>query len=710
MTGTVHRPMELAVAADAAPGVSTSGTSLSGTITEGDLKTLVREFLEREGSDPSLVDRLFSGMVERVVAIVSRVQGLYEFDVQTLREYFAARHLYETAPYSPTGGERHGTISDRWGALSRNYYWLNVARFYAGCYSEGELSSLVDDLRTLSNDETFRCTSHPQLLTATLLGDWVFSQRPRATRDAVDLLVAPNNLRMLVARAGPGRHPFEALIVRDSVGRERLIAACKELVQPGRPSEQVMEVALSVFRPNSEPAELLNWWIEELHLAEKADVRHWCAIGEYLQCWSVVDRDTVSELLGREEIPSQSVIAGLLRSGRMDVIESAEELFDAAVEAVLAGEWVGRSASGSALQRLAWSIMATVPGIYHLPTPFSGRVSLREFVTRFPFYEGYDEDVTWPRYGSAERSARLVQAFMSAAKRSIGEWNTSTDPWDRVVQQGIVEFGERRVFVELANIAGGIRSTAEMCEDSPDLFDSGRPLVRRARYARLRAGSRNWWSKQLRSASSPDQVWMALLLFASWAGPRTFAALAEAFDKLIITLDPSEWSNLYTALSRVVNINSGRPWIRPLGVRVDALPASLSVRTASLLASRCIPAATDELYERYLAEYEGDDFNVRSLRVEFEVRRAIENEAKWPQLVDLVRENYRLGVPLKRISLRRGRRNITLPDAVAREIVAHPLDFPADLVWVAAECCRRLDASKVLPVGRVATDEGWFVD
>ena len=122
-------------------GVQLSGTSLSGTIAEGELKALVRDFLERDGSDPALVERLFSGMVERVVAIVSRVQGLYEFDVQTLREYFAARHLYETAPYSPAGDERRGTISDRWRALSRNFYWLNVARFYAGCYSEGELAS-----------------------------------------------------------------------------------------------------------------------------------------------------------------------------------------------------------------------------------------------------------------------------------------------------------------------------------------------------------------------------------------------------------------------------------------------------------------------------------------------------------------------------------------------------------------------------------------
>ena len=254
------------VASESTSRVRPSEISLSGTITERDLRALVRKFLEKDGSDPALVEGLFSGMVERVVAIVSRVQGVYEFDVQTLREYFAARHLYETAPYSPTGDEHRGTISDRWRALSRNYYWLNVARFYAGCYSEGELASLIDDLRALSNDEVFRRTSHPQLLTATLLGDWVFSQRPRAIQAAVDLLLEPRSigLRMLVAGTGLGLRQAEDVIVRDPTGRHQLIAACKELIRPDRPIEQVLDVVRRVLRPNSEPEELFDWWIEEL--------------------------------------------------------------------------------------------------------------------------------------------------------------------------------------------------------------------------------------------------------------------------------------------------------------------------------------------------------------------------------------------------------------------------------------------------------------
>jgi len=91
----VHRYLAWTLHTAAENGVS------SGSINEPALKSLLNEYLVREGHSASLVDELFTGMVERVVAIVSRIQGTFEFEVQPLREYFAARHLYETAPYSP---------------------------------------------------------------------------------------------------------------------------------------------------------------------------------------------------------------------------------------------------------------------------------------------------------------------------------------------------------------------------------------------------------------------------------------------------------------------------------------------------------------------------------------------------------------------------------------------------------------------------------
>src|SRR5690606_7455278 len=111
----------------------------AGNVSEAKLKESVRGFLENHDHPVELADNLFTGMVERVVALVSRIQGTFEFEVQPLREYFAARYLYDTAPYAPPGKpKRRGTLPDRFEALAKNFYWLNVTRFYAGCYSSGE--------------------------------------------------------------------------------------------------------------------------------------------------------------------------------------------------------------------------------------------------------------------------------------------------------------------------------------------------------------------------------------------------------------------------------------------------------------------------------------------------------------------------------------------------------------------------------------------
>ena len=688
-------------------GMQRSGTSLSGSIAEQDLIILLREFLERDGSDPALVEKLFSGMVERVVAIVSRVEGTYEFDVQTLREYFAARHLYETAPYSPAGDERPGTISDRWSALSRNFYWLNVARFYAGCYSEGELPSLVDDLSALSNDKAFRSTSHPQLLTATLLGDWVFSQRPRAVEGALDLLLESRGLRMLVAGAGSEPRHVEDVIVRDPVGRRRLVSACKELIRPSLPTEQALEIVRSVLRPNTEPQELLDWWIEELRSADNAQASQWCVIGEFLQFWSIVDFDTVRDLLDREEIPAASVIAGLLHASRMDILESDEELFEAAAEAVLAGERVGWSRGSSLLQQLAGSVEWTSPTSHHPWHPVAGRIPLLEYWSEI---HGHEEDITCPSYPVAQGCARVVQAFMKAAERPVEEWNTSVEPWDQVVQQGIIEFGDRKLFLELANLAAGIRSKDEKCQDSPDLFDVSRPMVRRARYARLRAGLRKWWSRQLQLATNTDEVQIALLLFATWAGARTIEELAEAFDKLIVSLETSEWHSLHSSLRAAVEVNSGRSWIRSLPIRVSALPPSLSARTVALLAERCTLATTDELYERHLTDYKGDDPFVISLCADVQVQRALREETMWSQAIEGLRSSYRLRAPSSRSLFPHLSLGLTLPDKAARQVVEQSLEFPSALVRAAEACCRQYVAANILPVGQVAVDQGWFTD
>ncbi|WP_050629948.1 hypothetical protein [Bradyrhizobium viridifuturi] len=114
-----------------------------GSIEYGDLRATLFSYLDKEGEDTTIVDALFNGIIERVGALVSRVQDTYEFEVQPLREYFVARFLYETSPYPSGEGEATGDKFDRFKALIRNPYWLNVTRFFGGCFNKGEILTLV---------------------------------------------------------------------------------------------------------------------------------------------------------------------------------------------------------------------------------------------------------------------------------------------------------------------------------------------------------------------------------------------------------------------------------------------------------------------------------------------------------------------------------------------------------------------------------------
>jgi hypothetical protein len=203
------------------------------SISQERLLTVVTEYLNKEGYDGTLAAQLFTGMVERVVALVSRVQGTFEFEVQPLREYFAACFLFYTAPHSSPGKEKSGTRPDRFDAIARNFYWLNVTRFYAGCYSKGELPSLVERLQTLCMQEGYNRISDSRELAITLLADWVFNQNPRSVQQIIELLLESNGFRRLLARNPVSDHTHmdrHIPSVPTKCGKDDLIARCFALL------------------------------------------------------------------------------------------------------------------------------------------------------------------------------------------------------------------------------------------------------------------------------------------------------------------------------------------------------------------------------------------------------------------------------------------------------------------------------------------------
>lgn len=227
--------------------------SSAGNISSEQLRIVLRGYLGGQGHDTALVDELFTGMVERVVALVSRVQGTYEFEVQPLREYFAARYIYDTAPYIPPGIARSGSIMDRFEALARNGYWLNVTRFYCGCYSTGELSSLVDSIIEIGEKKEYSGTSYINSLGRSLLADYVFSQHPRSVDRLSEYLFDKSHFHRVLASAyfDPGSS-FVSL--PDGCGRSKLVDAAVSALREATQTD-VSQAAARIIRQNTDPKE-----------------------------------------------------------------------------------------------------------------------------------------------------------------------------------------------------------------------------------------------------------------------------------------------------------------------------------------------------------------------------------------------------------------------------------------------------------------------
>jgi len=106
------------------------------------LRRAILGYLVGVEKDTTLVEALFIGVTDRVWALSSQVQGTFEFDVQSLREYFTARFLNEFAGADIPHFDKSTVLRH----LVRRAYWLNTARFFTGFANPNEFAGFVEGL------------------------------------------------------------------------------------------------------------------------------------------------------------------------------------------------------------------------------------------------------------------------------------------------------------------------------------------------------------------------------------------------------------------------------------------------------------------------------------------------------------------------------------------------------------------------------------
>jgi hypothetical protein len=264
----------------------------NGSISENRLKSVLQQFLEEGGHPTQLVDQLFSGVVERVFVLVSRIQGTYEFEVQPLREYFAARYLYDTAPYSPPGEAKPGTLPERFDALARNFYWLNVTRFFAGCYSSGELASILYGIKIIQSDGKIGLTQHLPMLIVNLLQDHVFADEPLLGSELVGTLELGGLLDTLLASRGFSGNPGD-FYLPEGRPRDKFIEMLKALMEREVHVDRLI-AASNIMSLNTTLEERVAFWFS---VRDRFEIHRWHMLGWWLGVPEGLDQTTLREVL-----------------------------------------------------------------------------------------------------------------------------------------------------------------------------------------------------------------------------------------------------------------------------------------------------------------------------------------------------------------------------------------------------------------------------
>jgi hypothetical protein len=679
-----------------------------GDITEADLRTLLHSYLEHEERATDLVDELFKG-AERVFVLVSRIEGKFEFEVQPLREFFAARYLYKTAPHSTPGAPARGTRPDRLEQLIRNPYWLNVARFFCGWYDKGELADLSRRLRDLCEDPDYKLLGYPRYLIAYILQDCTTADSQRDTRELATAMLDTLGLRLAVSPHSDLHNSFGTAtntnLLPVDCGLSQLVECLRNAITDAGPDERRKNLA-RVIRMNDAPTERARWWLNR---------------------WNSDDGDRASWLLRGVEMDAVSHLS----------LEDALAVFDPATTARL--DWIrcveaGRFDVGfHDPARLELFVRALGDGF--APLPFS---SIRRDIGRLAHYGHIFQD---SRLNRGRETYTLSPDHYDGPDPNIPDsMLNAIYPLDRLLRIAASPSGSnpRSFYSHMANIIDTaydifgdswlcwkialIVATVSACPTgrAAGFFDASAKFWERTRLAKLSSGDVAFWSDFTFQSFTGHGVRLAAYSAAfSWADPEILINILpnlardweglEQFDVRVI-------ARLMQTLIGFSGIgrNAPRPISKEIIGRLPDLPASM----LCMLYFRKEEGADSVLMRRIAKmcseETQFEDMPHGSLVASMLMSYSIKSwyRQSWRSRLDDISRYYRGTVhgSLAESHPTGGYDDYSLAvrTEISREILSRPADYPDLLIASADGQASDTVSRKLRPLREIAIEEDWF--
>ena len=512
----------------------------AGSFTKSELQRRIREYLILEEHKPDLVDPLLAGTVERVGALVSRLEGTFEFEVQPLREYFSARHLYKTAAYSPQGRSLRGTRPDRLDALVRSSYWTNVTRFFCGFYDVGELGSLVDGLIQLDSDAGFRLISQPRRVAMMLLSDHVFGQSPRTMKRLITHVTKEPGFELLgVSESGFGA---SLLSLPELAGRRILFENCSRLLRTEDDPIR-RRVLRGVMAANADADSLVETW-RSLGKNPTTYERFQEALD-----FGILDQFSSTDIAILTEHDMELCVRWLIFIGRFEHIIKTEDLYESACKMFFDEEIVFFRPPRARRKRTHLEVLSTLlspHGLAYLHSCPTERqadtvVAERSFGTSHhgSFYDEYrDLDQT-----DNDPVAQFTGFVVGLMRSDVADWKLRLRRWESLVDRGLEVSRNGFIFQQIAAISTAVESDGEHCTWDEEGFRPCKGLVRRLYHAARMVGDHGWWARELDGMDSRSKT-LGLGILLAWGDAETLRALRPKCESIIDGMDSEEWRRL----------------------------------------------------------------------------------------------------------------------------------------------------------------------
>ena len=245
----------------------------AGRISRQALERELDTYLADRAKGRQLAQQLFAAIEGRVLCLVEREVGFFEFEVPSLREYFAASHIND---YSSPRGDKNNKLAC-FEALLERPYWLNVTRFLVGMFSIMEVGAIPTSLRQMQARRHQQLHSHLRYAASRFLDDRAFqSQGDETVKTVVEFILDGPGL--VLAEDGFLDESGRPLQFVEDTGQEHAIACAKGRLATNGPVGD-MVAAAQLLKRHTSAEEAANWWWAQF---EPTDI--WLTVAGELGC------------------------------------------------------------------------------------------------------------------------------------------------------------------------------------------------------------------------------------------------------------------------------------------------------------------------------------------------------------------------------------------------------------------------------------------